>query len=188
MRPHDAPPAASDLVQHLAARLLRRGEWLGTAESCTGGLIAAACTELAGSSGWIDCGVVSYSNEAKHDVLGVPEGLLAAHGAVSEPVALAMVQGMAQRVQAHRPGAGVWAVAVTGIAGPGGGSAAKPVGTVWLAWVGPGVPPQAQCCQFAGDRAAVRQQTVVQALQGLLARIPADASAPPSPFGPPGAT
>ncbi len=188
MRPHDAPPAASDLVQHLAARLLRRGEWLGTAESCTGGLIAAACTELAAPSGSIACRVVSYSNEAKHDVLGVPEGLLAAHGAVSEPVALAMVQGMAQRVQAHRPGAGVWAVAVTGIAGPGGGSAAKPVGTVWLAWVGPGVPPQAQCCQFAGDRAAVRQQTVVQALQGLLARIPADASAPPSPFGPPGAT
>ena len=105
--------------------------------------------------------------------------LLAAHGAVSEPVALAMVQGIAQRVQAHRPGQGVWAVAVTGIAGPGGGSVAKPVGTVWLAWTGPGVPPQAQCCLFPGDRAAVRHQTVVQALQGLLDRIPLPAGAAP---------
>jgi nicotinamide-nucleotide amidase len=156
-------------VAQLAAALLARGCWLSTAESCTGGLIAGACTELAGSSAWFDSGVVSYSNEAKMELLGVPEALLAAHGAVSEAVALAMAGGALARVQSRRPARSVLAVAVTGVAGPGGGSVDKPVGTVWIAWAGPGASRRAHCFQFAGDRQAVRQQTVLQALNGLLA-------------------
>lgn len=145
----------------LAERLLQRGWRLATAESCTGGMIAAACTDLAGSSGWFERGFVTYSNEAKTELLGVPEALLAAHGAVSAPVAEAMVAGALRRAHAEV------AVAVTGIAGPGGGSADKPVGTVWFAWAVPG-----RCWsegrRFEGDRAAVRQQTLAHALQGLL--------------------
>jgi nicotinamide-nucleotide amidase len=159
------------VVRQLAAALLAGGGWLSTAESCTGGLIAGACTELAGSSAWFDSGVVSYSNEAKTDLLGVPEALLAAHGAVSEAVALAMAEGARARVQPRRPNQAVLAVAVTGVAGPGGGSADKPVGTVWIAWAGPGASAQARCFHFSGDRRAVRQQTVLQALTGLLARV-----------------
>ncbi len=117
--------------------------------------------------------MVTYSNEAKSALLGVPPELIAAHGAVSEPVALAMAAGARAGVQARRPGQGVWAVAVTGIAGPGGGSADKPVGTVWLAWAGPDGAPQAERCLFAGDRRAVRQQTVARALGGLLQRLAA---------------
>lgn len=172
-------PATADQVQALAAALLARGHWLVTAESCTGGLIAGSCTELAGSSAWFDSGLVTYSNEAKTALLGVPPELIAAHGAVSEPVALAMAAGARAGAQARRPGQGVWAVAVTGIAGPGGGSADKPVGTVWLAWAGPDGPdapdgaPQAERCHFAGDRHAVRQQTVDRALSGLLQRLAA---------------
>jgi len=151
-----------DRVAALAQALKARGWRLATAESCTGGLIAAACTELAGSSDWFERGFVSYSNQAKTDLLGVPADLIAAHGAVSEPVARAMAEGALQR-------AGVEvAVAVTGIAGPGGGSAAKPVGTVWLAWAVRGGATSARCEIFAGDRAQVRQSTCEQALAGLL--------------------
>ena len=167
----------AEQVARLAEALLARGQWLGTAESCTGGLITAACTELAGSSAWFDGGVVSYSNEAKQDWLGVPEALLAAHGAVSEPVALAMAQGVQAGVQRHRPGAGAWTVAVTGIAGPGGGSPAKPVGTVWVAWAAPDGRVWAQVFRFEGDRAAVRRQTVSAALAGLLDALGVGASA-----------
>jgi nicotinamide-nucleotide amidase len=152
-----------ELVETLASQLLARGARLATAESCTGGLIAAACTDLAGSSAWFDRGYITYSNEAKTEMLGVSPELIAQHGAVSEPVARAMAEGALQQ-------AGVdFAVAVTGVAGPGGGSALKPVGTVWLAWASREGPTRVQCHHFVGDRAQVRQQTCVVALQGLLA-------------------
>jgi nicotinamide-nucleotide amidase len=184
--PHEAPGALPDgaidaCVQRLAAALLAGGQWLTTAESCTGGLIAGACTELAGSSAWFDSGVVSYSNAAKQELLAVPEALLVAHGAVSEAVALAMAEGAQARVSKRLVAQGVWAVAVTGVAGPGGGSADKPVGTVWIAWAGPGLTGRAACFHFAGDRRAVRQQTVWQALNGVLSLVqggdPADMAA-----------
>lgn len=161
MPPSASQPGLPELVAALAGRLRQRGEMLCSAESCTGGLIAAACTDLAGSSDWFECGYVTYSNAAKTTMLGVPDGLIAAHGAVSEPVARAMAQGARLKSGAD------WAVAVTGVAGPGGGSAEKPVGTVWLAWSG----PSGERCErqrFAGDRAAVRAATVAAALQGLI--------------------
>lgn len=155
-----------DLVATLADALRRRGEMLATAESCTGGLIAGACTDLAGSSDWFERGFVSYSNAAKTDLLGVPAALIDAHGAVSQPVALAMAEGALRRSRAQR------AVAVTGVAGPGGGTATKPVGLVWLAWAWRGadgsIRARAVAQQFAGDRAAVRQATIGCALQGLV--------------------
>lgn len=162
----DAPDPVHPLVPPLADALRQRGFSVATAESCTGGLIAGACTELAGSSDWFERGFVSYSNGAKTELLGVPEALLAAHGAVSEPVARAMAEGALARAPV------ALSVAVTGVAGPGGGSADKPVGLVWLAWAWRGadgaVVTQALRQQFAGDRCAVRQATVGCALQGLL--------------------
>ena len=153
-------------VSRLADVLRERGERLATAESCTGGLVAAACTDLSGSSDWFERGFVTYSNEAKCELLGVDAALIAAHGAVSEPVALAMATGALAHSRAD------WAVAVTGIAGPGGGSAEKPVGLVWLAWCRRGGAPEAERHVFPGDRAAVRAATVLQALHGLLERMP----------------
>ena len=162
-------------IRALAANLLRRGRMLSTAESCTGGMIAAACTDLAGSSQWFERGVVSYSNEAKHDMLGVPKALIEQHGAVSEAVAQAMVLGALNTSQAQV------AMAVTGIAGPTGGSASKPVGTVCFAWGlptdgGPAVGAETawvkvQTCHFQGDRAAVRQATLLHAVNELLALL-----------------
>lgn len=149
------------LVEDLARALSARGWMMTTAESCTGGLIAAACTELAGSSNWFDRGVVTYSNEAKADMLGVPAALIDQHGAVSEEVARAMALGALARSQAQV------AVAVTGIAGPTGGSRDKPVGTVWLAWAPGAGPVITKRCLFAGDRAAVRAATVIEALQTM---------------------
>lgn len=158
--------AEGALVAALADALRGRQWRLATAESCTGGLIAAACTAIAGSSDWFDRGFVTYSNDAKAGMLGVDPGLIQAHGAVSEPVALAMAQGALTHSAAQ------WAVAVTGIAGPGGGVPGKPVGTVWLAWAGPNLArPEAQLFRFDGDRAGVRAQTVEKALEGLLARL-----------------
>jgi nicotinamide-nucleotide amidase len=158
-------PLVADLADALRAAGLR----LATAESCTGGLIAAACTALAGSSDWFERGFVTYSNAAKTELLGVPEALLLAHGAVSEPVALAMALGALKRAPVQR------AVAVTGIAGPGGAVPGKPVGTVWLALAvadaSRGPQLSAQRLQLAGDRAAVRHATVVAALQALLRSI-----------------
>lgn len=148
-------------VAQLAQALTQRGWMMATAESCTGGLIAARCTDLAGSSAWFDRGVVTYSNQAKVDLLGVPPDLIAQHGAVSEAVARAMAQGILARSQAQV------AVAVTGVAGPGGGSPDKPVGTVWLAWAQTGGPTLALRIQAPGDRAQVRLATVQQALMGL---------------------
>jgi nicotinamide-nucleotide amidase len=141
--------------------LLKRRLYLTTAESCTGGLIAAACTDMAGSSQWFERGFVTYSNAAKTDMLGVDAALIARFGAVSEEVAIAMAQG------AIKHSAAQVSVAVTGVAGPTGGSVEKPVGTVWIAWY---VNNQvtAQHCQFGGDRASVRTQTMHRALEGLL--------------------
>jgi nicotinamide-nucleotide amidase len=147
-------------VAQLADALRARGRRMATAESCTGGLIAAACTSVAGSSDWFERGFVTYSNEAKTHMLGVPAALIEAHGAVSEEVARAMVQG----ALAHAPVQ--LAVAVTGIAGPGGAVPGKPVGTVWLAW-GSAAGVQAERLQLDGDRGAVRAGTVQAALQRL---------------------
>jgi nicotinamide-nucleotide amidase len=149
-------------VLALAAALRARGVRLVTAESCTGGLIAAACTAIAGSSDWFDRGVVTYSNDAKTDLLGVPAATLRRHGAVSEPVARAMAEGALARSPAGL------ALAVTGIAGPGGGSPDKPVGTVWLAWATPHGGVHARRLQLDGDRAAVRLQTMRLALEAGL--------------------
>jgi nicotinamide-nucleotide amidase len=153
------------LVQQVAQALSQRGWMLATAESCTGGLIAATCTDLAGSSAWFDRGVVSYSNEAKTELLGVPAALINQHGAVSEPVALAMAEGILQRSKAHI------AVAVTGIAGPGGGTPDKPVGMVWLAWASRAGGASALKILVPGDRATVRKATCQQALAGVLSRV-----------------
>ncbi len=148
----------------VADLLLKQGWMLATAESCTGGLIAAACTDLAGSSQWFERGFVTYSNAAKTELLGVDAGLIARDGAVSEAVVRSMVQGALARSRAQV------AIAVTGVAGPSGGSAAKPVGTVWLAWATPqGLHSEVQ--YFAGDRAAVRAATVQHALRGLEALL-----------------
>ena len=137
---------------------------LATAESCTGGMIAAACTDLAGSSAWFERGFVTYSNEAKTQMLGVTASLITQHGAVSEEVVRAMVQGAIAHSRAQV------AVAVTGVAGPAGGSAAKPVGTVWFGFATPaGVVTEMQ--RFAGDRADVRAATVQHAFQRLLALL-----------------
>ena len=153
----------ADLTQ-LLQRLLQRGEMLATAESCTGGLIAAACTDLAGSSQWFERGFVTYSNEAKTEMLGVPAALIAQHGAVSEPIARAMARGALAHSRAQV------SLAVTGVAGPSGGSADKPVGTVWFAWCvgGSTGPTYSEVQHFAGDRAAVRSATLQHALARLL--------------------
>ena len=154
-------PVIDTLTGQLAELLQARGLMLCTAESCTGGLIAAACTDRAGSSLWFERGFVSYSNASKSQLLGVPTELIARHGAVSQEVARAMASGALSHSQAQL------AVAVTGVAGPGGGSVDKPVGTVWLAWA-LGAQVRAERQHFAGDRAAVRQATVIHALQGLI--------------------
>ncbi len=137
---------------------------LVTAESCTGGMIAARCTDLPGSSHWFERGFVTYSNSAKSELLGVPDALIEEHGAVSEPVARAMAKGALQNAHAQV------SLAVTGIAGPGGGSKDKPVGTVWFAWLVAQHISSEQCV-FEGDRLAVREATVRHALLGLLDRL-----------------
>jgi len=147
-------------VLALADALRAKGWRMAAAESCTGGLIAAACTSVAGSSDWFERGFVSYSDEAKTDLLGVPPALIAAEGAVSEAVALAMAAGALARAPVQL------AVAVTGIAGPGGAVPGKPVGTVWIAWGRAGAL-QAERLQLPGDRAAVRAATVAVALKRL---------------------
>lgn len=145
----------------LGEALRARGWRIASAESCTGGLIAAACTSVAGSSDWFERGIVSYSNAAKVELLGVPAALIEDHGAVSEEVARAMLAGALARAPVQL------AVAVTGIAGPGGAVPGKPVGTVWLAW-GDAQRLRAERLQLGGDRSAVRAATVERALQGLL--------------------
>ena len=148
----------------LAEKLQKKGWMLATAESCTGGLIAGACTDLAGSSNWFERGFVSYSNAAKIELLGVDDALIARHGAVSEAVARAMADGALAHSHAQV------ALAVTGVAGPTGGSRNKPVGTVWFSWRLPG-QLVSELRQFEGDRAAVRAATVQHALQTLNALL-----------------
>jgi len=142
-------------------RLRTSHHMLVTAESCTGGWIAKAVTDIPGSSDWFDCGLAAYSYEAKQALLGVRPETLERHGAVSRETVLEMVSGALVHSGASL------AVAVTGIAGPGGGTADKPVGTVWLAWKRRGGYPKAECHRFDGDRDAVRRQTVDAALRGL---------------------
>ena len=151
-------PTLTGLVADL---MLKRGWLLATAESCTGGMISAACTDLAGSSAWFERGFVTYSNEAKSELLGVDAALITAHGAVSEEVARAMAQGAIAHSRAQV------AVAVTGVAGPTGGSRAKPVGTVWFGFSVEG-RLSSELQRFDGDRAAVRAATVRHALQRLV--------------------
>ena len=156
-----------DVLAGVAAGLLARGAMLATAESCTGGLIAAACTSLPGSSAWFERGFVVYSNAAKSEMLGVPESLIAAHGAVSAEVARAMADGALVHSRA------MFAVAVTGIAGPGGGTLGKPVGTVWLAVAERGNAAVATLLQATGDRDSVRDQSVRRALELVAERLTA---------------
>lgn len=158
-----------ELVQQLAAKLIEKGWMLATAESCTGGMIAAACTDLAGSSQWFDRGFVTYSNEAKTEMLGVHAELIEKHGAVSEEVVRAMAEGAIRHSRAQV------SIAVTGIAGPGGGSAEKPVGTVW---VGCHVKSSTyiQQCQLTGTRSQIRNTSLACALQKLMLCIESEHS------------
>jgi len=155
-----------DDVAAIARLCNARGWQVATAESCTGGLLAAACTEWAGSSAWFERGFVSYSNTAKTTLLDVSAGLIEAHGAVSEAVARVMAEGAVQHSRTHV------ALAVTGIAGPDGGSHHKPVGTVWFGWhvtayASAPAATHSECRCFAGDRSAVRQATMRHALARL---------------------
>jgi len=148
-------------LTQISLRLLKHRHRLATAESCTGGMIAAACTDLSGASDWFDRGFVTYSNAAKTDMLGVPAAMIEQDGAVSEAVARAMADGALTHSQANV------SLAVTGVAGPTGGSDAKPVGTVWFAWC-VGGQTHSEMQHFAGDRAAIRAGAVRYALQRLL--------------------
>lgn len=164
----DAPTvleSARSLSAELGPLMRARGLTIATAESCTGGLIAALLTEVPGSSDYVLGGVVSYANSAKTALLGVGTDLLAEQGAVSEPVALAMAAGMRRRLGADL------ALSVTGIAGPGGGSADNPVGTVWIGMAGLGDAVAARRFHFAGDRAAVRAQAAAAALAWAVAVV-----------------
>lgn len=163
----DSPNDMTKATLHQsAARLgqlfLRRGLMLTVAESCTGGAVGAAITSISGSSAWFDCGFVTYSNLSKQLLLGVRAKTLEQFGAVSEQTAREMAQGALARSRAQV------SVAVTGIAGPEGGTERTPVGTVWLAWAGHGKPTQARVEHFSGDREGVRSQAVQAALQGLI--------------------
>jgi nicotinamide-nucleotide amidase len=150
-----------ELAAKVGERLRAGGDRLVTAESCTGGWVAQAVTAIDGSSHWFDRGFVTYSNDAKREVLGVRDKTLEAHGAVSEPTAREMAQGALARSK------GTVSLAITGIAGPGGGSLEKPVGTVCFAWAGKrGVRSETR--RFLGDRQSVRRQSVIRALEGVL--------------------
>lgn len=154
--------AVFNLAQTLGERLHARGWMLTTAESCTGGGIASAVTDVSGSSGWFDRGFVVYSNAAKTGLLGVPSATLDLHGSVSEETAVALATGALARSAAQV------AVAVTGVAGPTGGTDIKPVGTVWFAYAVSGSVPVSRLVRFDGDRARVRAQTVERALSDLI--------------------
>jgi nicotinamide-nucleotide amidase len=144
--------------------LLSKGQRLATAESCTGGWVGQCLTAVAGSSRWFDRGFITYSNEAKREILGVGADTLVAHGAVSEATAAAMACGALQRSNAD------WALAITGVAGPGGGSPDRPVGTVCFAWAGPEGRLDTDTRHFHGDREKVRARSVAYALHGVLQR------------------
>ena len=158
------PQQLEALAAQVGELLRNNGQRLTTAESCTGGWIAQCLTAIAGSSDWFERGFVTYSNDAKVEMLGVAADTLVAHGAVSEATAAAMAAGALRHSHAD------WALAVTGIAGPGGGSADKPVGTVCFGWAAVDGRVDAQTVRFAGDREQVRAQSVAHALAGLLER------------------
>lgn len=159
---HDDREGLTELAVLLGCRLKACQLVLATAESCTGGWVAECVTSVAGSSDWFDRGFVTYSNAAKVEMLGIDAGLLQLNGAVSEATVQAMAAGALQFSRAQV------SVAVSGIAGPGGGVDDKPVGTVWFAWQREGQPGATRRHRFEGDRQSVRQQAVVVALQGLI--------------------
>ena len=152
------------LAAKLGALLLANGEKLATAESCTGGWVAQCLTAISGSSDWFERGFVTYSNEAKQEMLGVEPETLLKHGAVSETTASAMAAGALRHSHAN------WALSITGIAGPAGGSLEKPVGSVCFGWVGPDGRVEVESCFFPGSREEIRSQSVAHALSGLLER------------------
>lgn len=152
-------------AEELGRRLARKKAFVAVAESCTGGLIAKRITDVAGSSGWFERGLVVYSNRAKQDLLGISPDLLAQFGAVSRECAEAMARGLMVMTPAD------WGVAVTGIAGPGGGSPEKPVGLVWVAWERRGGKAESAVLQLSGTREQVRAAATQAALQGLLDRL-----------------
>lgn len=158
-----------EILQRLASllgeRLQQARQQLACAESCTGGFISKVVTDIAGSSQWFDRGFITYTNQAKAELLGVPAQTIDEYGAVSESTARAMAAGVLRHSQAHI------SLAVTGIAGPGGGSLDKPVGTVWFAWATRDGVVDAEAQKFLGDRDAVRRQAVAHALQGVLQRL-----------------
>ncbi|PAU89575.1 CinA family protein [Pseudomonas jilinensis] len=158
-------PLIDTAAARLGNALRRHGLTVTTAESCTGGGIAEAITRVSGSSAWFETGFVTYANASKARLLGVSESDLAEHGAVSEPVVRAMAQGALEAAGADL------AVAVSGIAGPDGGSAQKPVGTVWFAWAVRGGEVHSECRRLQGNRREVRAQTVLKALEGLEKRV-----------------
>lgn len=151
-------------VTELAAKLTARGWRLATAESCTGGLVACELTNLSGSSDWFVGGVVAYANRIKQEMLGVPEGVLGTHGAVSRETVLAMASGAAARFGTE------CALAISGVAGPTGGTPEKPVGTVWIGWF-VGGSAMAEHFLFAGDRLGVKRQSALAAIKGMATRI-----------------
>lgn len=153
-----------ELAARVGALLSANGQRLATAESCTGGWVGECLTAIAGSSAWFERGYITYSNAAKVDLLAVDAKTLEAHGAVSEVTAAAMARG------ARRDSRADWALAITGIAGPSGGSPGRPVGTVCFGWAGPDDGLASETCQFNGDRRAIRAQSVAHALRGLLTR------------------
>ncbi|HUW38782.1 MAG TPA: nicotinamide-nucleotide amidohydrolase family protein [Rhodocyclaceae bacterium] len=161
------------LSEAVGAALARRQLLLACAESCTGGWAAAAVTATAGSSNWFERGFVTYSNSAKQEMLGVPEATLADHGAVSEETARAMAEGALAHSRAGM------ALAITGIAGPGGGSPGKPVGTVCFSWCAAGAAAESETRRFSGEREQVRRSAVIHALSGLLARLEGTAKTVP---------
>lgn len=154
--------SSSQIAQQLVEKATAANVVLATAESCTGGLVAGAITDVAGSSAVLDCGLVTYANRAKQHLLNVPEAMLNQHGAVSREVAEAMLQGIWAQSNAQV------GVAITGIAGPDGGTDDKPVGLVWFAWGAKNQAPQVACERFDGDREAVRAEAVDYALNRLL--------------------
>ena len=152
-------------AEELGRRLAGKKALLAVAESCTGGLIAKRITDVAGSSGWFERGLVVYSNASKQDLLGISPELLARFGAVSRECAEAMARGVLVMTPAQ------WAIAVTGIAGPGGGSPEKPVGLVWVAWEQRGGKVESEALQLAGNREQIREAAAQAALAGLLKRL-----------------
>jgi len=155
------PQNISELAQQLSSQLIKQQQVLACAESCTGGWIAKAITDIDGSSQYFDCSIVTYSNQAKTNLLGVQSATLESHGAVSQAVVKEMVLGLLDRCDASL------GISVSGVAGPGGGTADKPVGTVWIAWARPGQLIEAVRFKFNGDREQVRLQAVHEALKGV---------------------